>query len=87
MTKGIDVSHWNNRIHWPQVPHDDQEITFAMAKATEGETFQDFRFIENFDEMKENNIHSGAYHVFRMTSTPDGQVKNITKILEKAKFD
>jgi hypothetical protein len=37
--------------------------------------------------MKENNVQAVAYHVFRMTSTPDEQITNITNTLTKASFD
>lgn len=87
MINGIDVSHWQNRIHWPQVAQDAGKIEFAIAKATEGETFQDFRFVENFDKMKENGIKAGAFNIFRMTSTPDGQAKNIIETIKKVGFD
>ena len=85
MTKGIDLSRWNGDINWPQVAQDGK-IKFAFTKATEGETFQDPKFEENFRGMRDNDINAGAYHVFRMTSTPNGQFGNITNTLEKANF-
>ncbi|MFP3022872.1 MAG: glycoside hydrolase family 25 protein [Wolbachia sp.] len=62
-------------------------MKFAFAKATEGGTYQDPKFEENFKGIKENNVQAGAYHVFRMTSTPDEQITNITNTLTKASFD
>ncbi|BDG78152.1 glycoside hydrolase family 25 protein [Wolbachia pipientis] len=79
--KGIDVSHWNGEIDWLKVAKD--EVRFAFAKATEGETFQDTKFGQNFQSMKDNNVQAGAYHVFRMTSTPEGQLNNIVTNLKK----
>lgn len=83
--KGIDVSHWDADIDWSEVANDG--IQFAFAKATEGETFQDSKFEQNFKSMKENNISANAYHVFRMTSTPESQLNNIVNTLRKADFN
>ncbi|WP_253299924.1 glycoside hydrolase family 25 protein [Wolbachia endosymbiont of Chironomus riparius] len=85
MKKGIDVSHHNAEIDWTQVCKSD--IDFAFAKSTEGATFQDSKFLKNFQGMKENEIDSGAFHVFRMTSTPEDQAENIKKTLSGANFD
>ncbi|WP_353280518.1 glycoside hydrolase family 25 protein [Wolbachia endosymbiont (group B) of Cyclophora punctaria] len=83
--KGIDVSHWNGEIDWSKVAKD--RVRFAFAKATEGETSQDTKFGQNFQSMKDNNVQAGAYHVFRMTSTPEGQLNNIVNELKKANFE
>lgn len=83
--KGVDVSHWDGEINWSKVATDGVE--FAFAKATEGETFQDSKFEQNFQNMKENNISAGGYHTFRMTSTPEGQLNNIVNTLKKANFE
>ncbi|WP_333023305.1 glycoside hydrolase family 25 protein [Wolbachia endosymbiont of Pentidionis agamae] len=83
--KGVAVSHWDGDISWKDVAN--AGAGFAFAKSTEGETFQDEKFVYNFSNIKENNIEAGAFHVFRMTSTPKKQHDNIINVLKKAKFD
>lgn len=58
-TKGIDVSNQNGSIDWDKAAF--SGITFAFAKATEGETFRDSAFQKNYSGMKVNGILRGAY--------------------------
>ncbi|OEY86476.1 glycoside hydrolase [Wolbachia pipientis] len=85
MRKGIDVSHWNGNINWGKVAAKD--VDFAFAKSTEGQAVRDNTFQENFKGMKDNDIKAGAYHVFRMTSSPEDQADNINHVLSQANFD
>lgn len=82
MNRGIDVSHHNGEIDWDKVSNNN--IKFAFAKATERATFQDSKFQDNFQEIKDNDIKAGAYHVFRMT--PDSQFENIIDALNATDF-
>jgi lysozyme len=63
MGRGIDVSHHQGAISWSRVASDG--VVFAMAKATEGTTFQDHRWPANRDGAHANGIPVGAYHFAR----------------------
>jgi lysozyme len=77
---GIDVSHYQKKIDWKKVA--DQDIQFAFIKATEGETYKDSFFCENWMEMKAANIKRGAYHFFRPTLSPELQAINFIETAE-----
>lgn len=62
---GIDVSHFQGEIDWPQVK--DQGVTFAFVKATEGLYHCDTLFYKNWKSIKRADMIRGAYHFF----TPD----------------
>lgn len=57
--RGIDVSHWNSNIRWQAVASDD--ITFAIAKATEGTAYEDPTYLRNRKNAKAAGIVFGAY--------------------------
>lgn len=71
---GIDVSHYQKEIDWPLVAA--QDVAFAFVKASEGETYKDRYFCENWDAMKDAGIKRGAYHFFRPTLSAEMQAKN-----------
>ncbi len=71
---GIDVSHYQSKIDWDTVAR--QGISFAYAKATEGETIADSLFQKNWSEMKRVGIKRGAYHFFRPNTSVFKQAKN-----------
>ncbi len=58
--KGIDVSYFQGDINWKQVAQN--QIEFAMVRATYGTTGTDIMFAKNMDAIKETNIYPGAYH-------------------------
>lgn len=60
---GIDVSHYQSRIHWDKVAS--QDIAFSFVKASEGETLVDSLFKFNWAELQRVGIKRGAYHFFR----------------------
>ena len=62
-TKGVDVSHWQGAISWPQVVSAD--ISFAFMKATEGTTIADLTYPVNRSGAASVGIRSGAYHFAR----------------------
>uniref|UniRef100_A0A1B6LTI2 Lysozyme n=1 Tax=Graphocephala atropunctata TaxID=36148 RepID=A0A1B6LTI2_9HEMI len=82
---GIDVSHYNGDINWQRVKA--AGIQFAMAKATEGNHFEDSKFVVNFNGMKSNGIKAGAYHYLRGGPTATSQVAKIRAVLQKVNFD
>jgi lysozyme len=58
--RGIDVSHNNGVVNWPSIAA--AGISFAFAKASQGATFQDPKFRDNWQGMKDAGIVRGAYH-------------------------
>jgi lysozyme len=76
---GIDVSHHNGRVDWPTVARSDAR--FAFAKATEGSSFVDPRFDENWPAIRDAGLLRGAYHFARPGSDPDVQAARFASII------
>lgn len=84
--RGIDVSRWQGRIDWAKVAA--AGVSQAMAKMTEGGTYVDPRFAENFCGMRTHGLRAGAYHYFRaLSSTPAEQFANIRSRLAEVEFE
>ena len=64
--RGIDVSHHQGEIDWPQVAG--AGIRFAYLKASEGRDLRDPRFRANWDGADAAGIARGAYHFFTFCS-------------------
>ena len=60
---GIDVSHHNGQPNWAQVKQ--AGVKFAIAKATEAQTFHDPEYARNKAQAEANGIAFGAYHFAR----------------------
>lgn len=58
--KGIDVSNNQGALSWPQIKTAGYQ--FALIKATEGVTFKDPDFKDNWDGAWEQGMLRGAYH-------------------------
>ncbi|WP_288340811.1 GH25 family lysozyme [uncultured Roseivirga sp.] len=69
--RGIDVSHFNGDVNWPEVKA--SGISFSYAKATEGPGFNDPRFKENWANMKAAGVTRGAYHFYDPAAKPQLQ--------------
>ena len=82
-THGIDVSHRQGDIDWIKVSKDSNDIEFVYVKATEGATYFDPKFEDNVKGAHDAGMHVGAYHFFRMTSTPAEQFKSFNKCLKR----
>ena len=68
--EGIDVSHWNGTINWPQVAGAGK--TFAIIKATEGETLLDSMYATNHSGARAAGVRATAYH-FARPGLPTGE--------------
>ncbi|MFV0530970.1 MAG: glycoside hydrolase family 25 protein [Flavobacteriales bacterium] len=80
---GIDVSHHQQEINWGAVSSIQypRPIKFVIMKATEGGTFRDKRFEENWKKAREYDLTRGAYHFYRPDADPYEQAKNyITQV-------
>ncbi|MEL7245102.1 MAG: glycoside hydrolase family 25 protein [Cyanobacteria bacterium J06573_2] len=79
---GIDVSNHNgNAIDWQTVKNSD--VSFAFAKATEGITYMDPYFNDNWKQMKAAGLIRGAYHFFRPLRDAEEQAENLLKVVGK----
>jgi len=58
--QGIDVSHWQNTVNWPQVAA--SGVQFAYMKATEGVGYVDPMFSTNYSGSAAAGLLRGAYH-------------------------
>jgi GH25 family lysozyme M1 (1,4-beta-N-acetylmuramidase) len=78
---GIDIySNNGDSIDWQTVKNSD--ISFAFAKATEGETFVDSQFAKHWKSMKATGLIRGAYHFFRPLKDPKLQADNFLKQIQ-----
>ena len=82
---GIDVSHYQKKIDWGKVAA--QDVHFAFIKATEGETYKDSFFCENWASIKAAGIKRGAYHFFRPTLSAEMQATNFIEMTELGNGD
>ncbi len=66
---GIDISHHNNNeIDFIEKRKD--SLSFIICKATEGVTYTDPKFYENWKMIKEKGFIRGAYHFYRGDDNP-----------------
>ena len=80
-TMGVDVSHYQGTVNWGKVSK--AGITFAIAKATEGETVVDSQFATNWKGIKQAGLVRGAYHFFRPESDALTQAKSFVTTVGK----
>lgn len=71
---GIDISSHQGSIDWKIVS--ESKISFAFLKATEGESFIDKTFSDNWSKAKKENVVVGAYHFFRFNKDGKLQARN-----------
>jgi lysozyme len=77
---GIDVSYWDAGIDWPKVRATGQR--FVFVKATEGDSYADPTFDDNWRGAKPSGLLRGAYHFFRSNVDPK---KQATKFINYVK--
>ncbi len=78
---GIDVSHFNGEVDWTAAAN---SITFAFMKATQGTSFLDPRFEENWTRSRDAGVQRGAYHFFDPSEDAAAQASHF---LETAKLE
>jgi len=59
-TRGIDVSHYQGTIDWPSVAG--SNVAFCFIKATQGDTYVDPYFSQNWQGSASAGLWHGAYH-------------------------
>ncbi len=75
---GIDVSHWQNAINWPEVAGDSlpHAIDFTLIKATQGSKVTDPYFTVNWKSAGEAGLLRGAYHFYQYKDPPLEQARH-----------
>ena len=73
-TIGVDVSSYQANINMNKLK--EQNIEFIYIKATEGSKTQDNRFSTNWENAKNAQLLSGAYHFFSYDSEGKTQAEN-----------
>lgn len=74
--RGIDISHHQGKIDWDKLRNamiKGTPIRFVLIKATEGTTYIDENFSENFYQARENGFIRGAYHFWSNRSSAKAQ--------------
>lgn len=71
---GIDVSHHNGKLDWKKIK--ESGVKFAFIKASDGASFKDPRFKENYLGAKAAGVLVGAYHYFRPDVVAHRQIDN-----------
>jgi GH25 family lysozyme M1 (1,4-beta-N-acetylmuramidase) len=71
---GLDVSNHDETINWRKVKN--AGFSFAYAKATEGITFRDKFFPDNWRHIQSVGMIRGAYHFFRPRFDAKEQARN-----------
>ncbi|MBQ9559339.1 MAG: glycosyl hydrolase family 25 [Bacteroidaceae bacterium] len=75
--RGIDVSHYQNRINWEAVARN-EDVNYVYIKATEHAGMVDHMFQANLRGARRVGIPVGCYHFFSPTAAPTAQLQNMT---------
>ena len=79
---GVDVARYQGDIDWERLSMakiDGHEVTFVIAKATEGADHSDPYFETNFVQSRKNGFVRGAYHFFTPGTVPYFQIQNFVR--------
>ena len=69
--QGIDVSEWQGRINFKEVAEYGIEVVYI--RASEGTSYIDPYFMDNYRGAKENGIRVGFYHFLTATTTEEAE--------------
>ncbi|HOP09934.1 MAG TPA: GH25 family lysozyme [Oscillospiraceae bacterium] len=75
--RGVDVSSYQGEIDWETLAG--QDIQFAFIKATEGSSYADAYFADNYKQAAAYGLRVGAYHFFSYDSSGGTQADNFIK--------
>jgi len=76
---GIDVSTYDRGVDWG-----DGKLGFGIAKATEGNTFDDSTFTDNWAKIRESGLVRGAYHYGHPKNDPVKEADHFLSTVTKA---
>lgn len=77
---GCDVSRYQGDIDWDILSG--QGISFAYIKATEGSSYIDPEFEENWSQASETDLAIGAYHFFSFESPGKIQAEHFLEVTD-----
>lgn len=77
--RGIDVSHYQGDVDWFAVAQGG--LSFGFAKATEGASTVDDRFVHNWRGIQEAGLFRGAYHFGRPGRDPEAQAAHFASVV------
>ena len=77
---GLDVSYWQSGIDWPKVRATGQR--FVLIKATEGETYTDPTFNDDWSGAKLSGLLRGAYCFFHPKQDPKKQADEFISVVQ-----
>lgn len=83
---GIDVSAHNGPVDFERALRDDS-VSFVYLKATEGATFQDRLFVDNYRRARKSGMAVGAYHFFRFDMAGHLQALNFLNAIHGRELD
>lgn len=83
--RGIDVSKHNGHIDWERVAN--QGVRFVYIKASEGATYRNPLFEEQYAGATRAGLKVGAYHFFRMNRSGAAQAEHFARTIGKRRFD
>ena len=79
--QGFDVSHHQKDIQWQKISP--EKYQFVYLKSTEGGDFSDRKFQENWLKAREQGLHVGAYHFYRLCRDGQTQAKHFIATVPK----
>lgn len=82
---GVDVSHYQGEVDWKKL--EEQNVSFAFIKATEGSGHIDECAKINLKNADETNIRVSAYHFFSFDSPGETQAENYISVVGKSDID
>ena len=82
---GVDVSEYQDKIDMKRLS--EQNIDFVYIRATEGSSYQDACFRENWKNAHECGLPSGAYHFFSFDSSGETQARNYIETVGELEGD
>lgn len=77
---GLDVSHHNGVIDWPQVAR--SGVTFVYVKASEGADRADARLAANLVAARSAGLKVGAYHFFTFCRPGEEQARHFLSLVK-----
>lgn len=84
--EGIDISHYQGEIDWYNMTSSQIGKQFIIAKATEGSTYKDAKFLQNIRKARASGFSVlGGYHFVRFDEdAPVNQMNNFLQQLKDA---
>lgn len=77
MARGVDLSSYQGEVDFSKLKS--QGVEFAFVKATEGASYVDSRFLENWEGSRAAGVPTGAYHFFSYTESGAEQAAHYIK--------